>query len=202
MHTLLLASQSQSRHMLLRDAGIPFHTIGHSADESQCDMTGSLYDVVFRIAYTKIEHIHIPETYTGDTAFVLSADTMSVDSHGTMHGKPKDYADAVAKIKAIRDGSTVCTGFCIRKFERDGNTWRIADEHSGVVSAETVFYVPDAWIDQYLTDHPIAMVANGAVAVEGYGLQFLKRLNGSFTTVVGLPLFEIRHALTDLGFYQ
>ena len=38
------------------------------------------------------------------------------------------------------------------------------------------------------------------MAIEGVGSQFVKSIDGSYTAIVGLPLFELRTALLELGF--
>ena len=40
----------------------------------------------------------------------------------------------------------------------------------------------------------------GAGVIEGIGQAFLKNINGSYTAVIGLPLFELRQALKKIGF--
>ena len=45
------------------------------------------------------------------------------------------------------------------------------------------------------------MQASNAIAIEGCGGQFLQWVRGSYTTIVGLPMFELREALEEIGFY-
>jgi len=70
-----------------------------------------------------------------------------------------------------------------------------------VVEAGYRFVIPDHWIDRYL-EHSWAMIASGAIAVEFYGAQFLQWIDGSYTTVMGLPMFELRQDLEKLGFFD
>jgi len=44
------------------------------------------------------------------------------------------------------------------------------------------------------------MYCCGAGMVEGFGASFLKSINGSYSAVIGLPLFELRDALKKLDF--
>ena len=44
------------------------------------------------------------------------------------------------------------------------------------------------------------MNVSGAVAIEEFGAQYLKSISGSYTAVVGLPLYEVKEALIDLNF--
>src|SRR5579864_8294380 len=103
-NSLYFGSKSQSRRMLLEEAHIPFRVIEQNADETACDWTLPLEQLVMSIALHKMEHVMLPAgNQEEEVCFVLTADTMSHDSSGTIHGKPIDRNDAIAKIKAARD---------------------------------------------------------------------------------------------------
>jgi len=201
-YTLYFGSKSAPRRMLLEQSHIPFTIVSQDADESQCDWGLPLPQLVLSIALYKMQHVILPDGKNeGDICFVLTADTMSHDKTGTIHGKPVDRADAIAKIKATRDGSFLCTAFCLdRKVWRSGK-WEIEERVADIVSAEFSFIIPDQWIDTYLEKVPFLDVSGG-IAVELYGNQFLKVVHGSYATIIGLPLFEVREALQKLGFYK
>jgi septum formation protein len=208
---LYFGSKSQSRRMLLEESQIPFVTVDQDADESQCDWGLPLPQLVLSIALYKMQHVILPDgKQEGDICFVLTADTMGQDKMGVIHGKPVDRADAIAKIKAAANGSYLCTAFCVdRKVWRTGPTsprlrragkWVIEERVADVVDAEFLYLVPDNWIDIYLEKTPYLEVS-GAIAVEKFGNQFLKTVHGSYSTIIGLPLFEVREALEKLGFF-
>ena len=201
-YTLYFGSKSEPRRMLLEESQIPFTLVNQDADETQCDWGLPLPQLVLSIALYKMEHVILPDgKQEGDICFVLTADTMSHDKTGKVHGKPADRNDAIAKIRATREGSFLCTGFCLdRKVWRSGQ-WQIDERIADVVSAEFSFIIPDQWIDTYLEKVPFLDVSGG-IAVERYGNQFLKVVHGSYSTIIGLPLFELRHALEKLGFYK
>jgi len=198
---LLLGSKSKSRQMLLNEAQIPFILIDQYADEAQCDWGMPLQKVVESIALHKMEHLNLPEGKEGDYAFVLTADTLSQDSHGAVHGKPKDYIDAVKKIKRAQNGSRLCTAFCLdKRIFKDGK-WHIEKRIQDSVRAKFLFEVPDHLIDDYLK-HSIGLECSGAIAIEQYGLRYLKWVDGSYSAIVGLPIYQVRQALTELGFFN
>lgn len=118
-----------------------------------------------------------------------------------LQGKPVDRADAVNKIKQARMGSRVCTAFCLNKYEWRDGAWQLAMSRHGCVSVDYLFYIPDSLIDWYL-DNSIGIGCAGAVAVEEFGAQFLQSVNGSHSGLIGLPLFEVRQALTECGFFE
>jgi|SRR5690606_19732733 len=198
---LYFGSKSQSRRMLLEESRIPFITVDQDADEAQCDWGLPLPQLVLSIALYKMQHVIVPDgKKEGEVCFVLTADTMSHDKMGTIHAKPVDRSDAVAKIKATRQGSFLCTAFCLDKKVWRSGKWVVQERIADVVSAEFIFYIPDNWIDIYLDTIPFLNVSGG-IAVEQYGNQFLKTVSGSYSTIIGLPLFEVRVALEKLGFF-
>ncbi len=188
--------------MLLRESKIPFMTVHQDADETQCDYALPLEQLVASIALHKMNHLILPDGEAeGAICFVLTADTLSQDKDGTVHGKPIDRSDAIAKIKSARNGSRLCTAFVVdRRIWRNG-AWEVQERIAQQVIAEYLFYVSDEWIDIYL-DSSIGMQASNAIAIEGYGDQFLRWVRGSYSTIVGLPMFEVREALQQVGFFQ
>ena len=201
-HILYLGSQSQSRKKLLEDAQIPFILASHNADETKCDWVSSLRETVERITLYKMEHIVIPEANKeGDICFALTADTLSQSLDGSLRGKPVDKADAIDKIKISRPGATVGTAFCLDKKVYRSGKWIVSKRIKEYVEAKYEFDVPNEWMDVYLKKS-YSLTASGAIAIEGYGEQFLKWVDGSYSTIVGLPMFEFREALHKLGFFD
>lgn len=201
MSILLLASQSQSRKMLLEEAKISFELIEQNADESACDWGLALNELVAAIALHKMRHAVLPAGKEGDIIFMLTADTLSQDSNGVIQGKPKNREDAIEKIKQARKGTRLCTAFCLdKKIMRNGE-WHTQEAIHEVVHAEYLFYIPDDWIERYF-EVSVALSCSNAVAVEKYGAQFVKQVRGSYSAIVGLPMYELRQALNRLGFFE
>lgn len=199
-NTLLLASSSASRQQLLRDAHIPFTLVTQTADETECDWNLPLPQVVANIARYKMAHVQLPAGVEGEICYVVTADTLSEDSKGTLSGKPKDLADAIQQIKIARDGMCTGTAFCLdRKIYRNG-TWEIDQRVERYVDAHYKFIIPDIWLDVYLKTS-LGLACSSAIDIEWYGGLFLQSVNGSYTAIVGLPLFELREALEEVGFF-
>jgi septum formation protein len=200
MHdTLLLASTSASRQLLLREAQIPFMCIAQEADESACDWNQPLQKLVESIAMHKMEKVVMPHGKPGDTAFVLTADTLSEDAYGTISGKPASREQALAMLKIAREGMRTGTAFCLERKIWADDAWHTDKRIVQFVDAHYLFAVPDFWLDTYF-DRSIAMNTAGAIAIEGYGSLFLQSVQGSYTAIVGLPIFEVRQGLERLGF--
>lgn len=198
---LHLASQSYSRQQLLKESEIPFTLLAQDADESACDWTLPLDKLVASISLYKMNHAILPEGKEGDVLFVLTGDTLSQDANGVIQGKPVDREDAIAKIKQARGGTKLCSAFCLDKKEYKDGEWNLAERIHEVVHSEYLFYVPDNWIDRYL-EKSIGLSCSNAIAVELFGAQFLKYIRGSYSTIVGLPMYELREALERMGFFS
>jgi len=202
MKNIWLASKSPSRQYLLREAQLPFMVVEQNADESRCDWSQSLEAVVGSIARYKMEGALLPAGVEGQVAYVLTADTLTQDMAGVIHGKPVDYADAQAKFEALQPFSRVATAFCLQKKQYSGGEWRLVEERNCCVVSVCEFMVPENWRKRYVERSAIGLEAAGGMAVEAYGMQFLKSIQGSYSAVIGLPLYELREALETLGFFD
>jgi septum formation protein len=197
---LYIASKSSSRKMLLEQMGINFTVIEQNADESKCDWSMPLQRVVENIAQYKMDHALMPIGQEGEIAFVLTADTLGEDTTGAVTGKPTDVADAIEKIKRACGRNRCGTAFCLEKKIYQDGKWRTQQRIVRYVEASFEFDIPHDLIAEYIRVSG-ALETAGAIKIEGYGAQFFKSINGSYSTIVGLPLFELRAALTQLGFY-
>lgn len=174
--------------------------IGHSADESACNWNLPLEKLVESIALSKMEHVALRPGNPGAYAFVLTADTLSRDVSGVISGKPISRDDARKKLIEARQGMYTGTAFCLDKRVWSDGAWRVDERIVRFVGASYKFNVPDAWIERYL-DATTSLTCSAAIAIEGYGGIFLQDVQGSYTTIVGLPLYELREALEQLNFF-
>lgn len=200
-HILYLASKSASRKKLLERAGISFEIIGQDADESQCDWNQELQIVVESIAMHKMNHIIMPAGIDGQIAFVLTADTLSVDTTGAIRGKPTDEKEAFMMLEKANGPRNRCgTALCIEKRIFKDGAWQTQKRIIKYAQAIYDFHIPQEYIKKYLHDTG-AMEAAGAIKIED-GAQFVRSINGSYTAIVGLPMFELWQALHEIGFYS
>jgi septum formation protein len=200
MKTLYLASTSASRKMLLAQSKIPFTIIQQSADEAACDWNLPLEQVVRNIALYKMEHALVPQGQENDICYVLTADTLTLNSQGGIEGKPIDRQDAIKKLQSARNGARTGTAFCLDRRLFKHGAWHIQERVVRFVQADYQFNVPDNQLDFYLDT--IGFWGSCAIAIEDFGAQFLETVNGSYTTIVGLPMYELRQELTKLGFFS
>jgi septum formation protein len=229
-HILYLASQSPSRKRLLQEAGIPFQVLEQSANEQACDWTLPLEQLVESIAVHKMEslcmqgrmdstslrfaHHERPLALSPsalrinsgegceNTIWVLTADTLGADAQGRIYAKPNDYQDAVNQLKSQRDQWVrVATGFCIERKRFEAGRWQTEERFSQTVISQILFSIEDHEIDEYI-EVVGALKCAGSIAIDGFGGQYFKALNGSYSSVIGLPLYEVRQALKKTGFFD
>ncbi|MEO5329842.1 MAG: Maf family protein [Magnetococcus sp. THC-1_WYH] len=174
---LRLASQSPRRLALLRQIGLEPEVAPQDVDETQ--RPGETpRDYVERMAQTKAQ--------TGASAEVplcLGADTV-VTMDGEVFGKPQDAMQARQTLKVLAGRShQVLTAIALAV--GDPPIIRSA------VSTTTVWMntATDLEIDAYIaTGEP--MDKAGAYGIQGLGAFLITRIDGSYTGVMGLPLFE------------
>ncbi len=204
-HTLYLASGSATRKELLAAAQIPFVLIGHTADESVADLSKPLPEVVVWLAELKMSNVQIPDgTYPDPVVFVLTADTLTLtmrDGKATLLGKPKDRPDAVDMLKRSETGATTGSGFCIQKRVWRQNAWHILEQQTGYAQGWALIVIDDAWIDFYL-DRTDYMSLSGAIKIRGLCEQFTKEISGSYSAIMGLPMYQVKDTLMRMGFYE
>ena len=196
---IYLASQSAGRKLLMEEAQIPFTTISQSADEHECDWNQSLQDVVLSIARYKMEYAVIPAATDNKHCIVITADTLVQSPQGNICGKPESIEHAKKMLQELQGSLLVASAFCARSFEWDGAQWKQVAAHEECVTSTMELYMTDAEIKDYISKIDVLKIA-GALHVEGYGSQFIKSVEGSYTAIIGLPMFELRKALQQLGF--
>jgi len=95
----------------------------------------------------------------------------------------------------------VGTAFCVDRKVWRGDHWKVFKRIQGYEVGEYELNISDEWIDIYL-EKSFSASSSGAIAIEVYGAQFLKTVSGSHSAIVGLPMFEVREALQEVGFFD
>lgn len=203
---LYLASQSGSRQLILKEALIAYKLINHRYDEESVVFKGNFEEYVMTIATGKNESVTTEMIDASvEVAYIVTADTL-IQSTVTSEilAKPVNKEHATDMIRTISKGPiVVATAMVVRKLERiDAHAFRETARKNVVVSIPIEFSIPEERIADYFANSPSAMLASGACTVEGFGHQFMKSINGSFTGAQGIPAYELREALQDLGYYK
>lgn len=181
-NSLILASASPRRLELLAQIGIRPTVQPADIDETpESGETGR--DLVERLARTKCESI------TSDRA-VLAADTVVVRG-SRVYGKPENRAHGIDMLLSLSgEVHNVFTSVCV-KFEEQLLVKTVQTSVHFTHFDETI-------AQQYWATGECAGKA-GSYAIQGMGAVFVERLDGSYSNVMGLPLFETAQLLTKIG---
>jgi len=201
---IYLGSQSTSRRELLEIARIPYCLLSHTSSEIEDENLPEFSQRVLAVALGKMKTIKLPQEAEDllQPVFVLTADTLIRTMHSKQtFGKPNSIDHARAMIATLRQEPVeIVTGCCLEKRIYGKGVWQILDFRLWATTAQAEFIISEDMVDLYFEKTPNFLHIASACAVEGFGQNFLKSLNGSYSGVLGLPLFELRQALKELKF--
>ncbi|NTU58304.1 MAG: septum formation protein Maf [Chlorobiaceae bacterium] len=186
---LILASRSPRRRELLALTGIPFETASVDIDET-FDPLVSVEENVTSISRKKAEAVRASLMITTEEAVVLGSDTTVLLDDKPL-GKPVDFKDAFSMLSALQ-GRTheVLTGFCVLHGQKavSGHA-RTLVEFEPISPAEIARYI------ELMQPYDKA----GSYGIQDTMLAcFIKRIDGCYYNVVGLPLSRVFAALKPL----
>lgn len=188
---LILASTSQRRAEILRDAGVSFTVVSSAVDETPYPGEAP-QALVQRLADAKADLVAARAV---GPAIVIAADTVVV-LDGQVLGKPRSTDDARHMLEQLSGRThSVHTGVSLI---------RLPDaERLQFVETTLVHFsrLTAAEISQYLaTEEPYDKA--GAYAIQGRAGRFIPRIEGCYYNVVGLPLEHLLAALRELGWTE
>jgi len=187
---IYLASSSPRRQELLRQIGLEFQVIPSEIEEVRQPGEAPI-DYVRRVAADKTRAVVRLVTDRGlGAAPVLGADT-EVVIDGEVLGKPRDRDHARQMLQRLQGrGHEVLSGLCLSTV----NGEQLALSESRV----TMSRLSANEIDRYLESGEADDKAGG-YAIQGRAAGFIQRLEGSYSGVMGLPLFELRELMVRAG---
>ncbi|RKZ35456.1 MAG: septum formation inhibitor Maf [Gammaproteobacteria bacterium] len=182
---LLLASRSPRRQALLTQIGVRFHCCPVDIDE-QRELAESPLEYVRRMAAAKAEAVL--EAGTPNGLPILGADTAVVLEDDVL-GKPRDATHAQALLMRLSGRShQVLSAVAVA----------VGGPHIQVrVSVSEVWFRPvteSECVAYCATGEPLDKA--GGYAIQGQAAIFVERLVGSYSGVMGLPLFETAELLS------
>jgi septum formation protein len=183
-----LASASPRRRELLAQIGVPFRLIAAELDETPLPGEAP-QDYVSRLAAAKAD-AGWQRSRGAELAPVVAADT-AVVLDGRILGKPKDRSDGESMLLELSGRRhQVLTAVAVRSSA--GNEVKISGSwvtFRPVNAAEAAAY--------WRTGEPRDKA--GGYAIQGYAAIFIADLKGSYSGVMGLPLFETAALLNTVG---
>ncbi len=195
MKKLILASQSPRRKVLLEQLGYSFSTLVANIDES---LSGdeSAADYVLRLAQEKALAIfNSLSSEQQKESLILGADTCVVIDDLIL-GKPANEAECIETLLRLSSNQhQVLTAISVVGYEADG-TLKISKD---IIATQVYFksLTADEIKRYWQTGEPKDKA--GSYAIQGIGGQFVTSINGSYSAVVGLPLYETAQLLVKSG---
>ncbi|MEI7611519.1 MAG: Maf family protein [Betaproteobacteria bacterium] len=196
---LYLASRSPRRRELLSQIGVQFDTIifrNPPREDSEIDETPhadeSPVDYVQRVSRAKAEHgWRIVKWRKLWSQPVLAADT-TIELDGKIIGKPFDPIDARNILQRL-SGQThrVLTAVAVAFEGRTESVLSVSEVRFGILSEDE--------IERYVASGE-PMDKAGAYGIQGHAGIFIENLSGSYTGVMGLPLFETGQLLRRFNY--
>lgn len=186
-HRVILASASPRRAQLLTQLGVFFDVLPQAIDETPKSGESAI-ELSLRLAQEKAQSA-LAET--GDArVLVLGSDTV-VDVDDTLLGKPVNGEDAIRMLVQLSDRiHRVCTAVSLTS--RDSSASRLSEtkvRFREITESEARAY--------WNTGEPNGKA--GGYAIQGLGAVFVESISGSYSGVMGLPLFETAALLAEFG---
>jgi septum formation protein len=186
---LILASASPRRRELLEQIGVPHEVLAVDVDESPLPGE-SPEQLVCRLARDKAV---AGRALSAATRPVLGADTLVVLG-GQVFGKPRDAADAMRTLQALSGQvHTVMTAVALAM--PDGALLETLSQTEVRMRPLS----PAEILGYWSSGEPAGKA--GAYAIQGRGAAFIEHIRGSYSGVMGLPLYETARLLQAQGLY-
>ncbi len=187
---IFLASESPRRIELLQQLGVQFETINAPVEEVALPNEPPESYVV-RMAIEKA--LSGFNKVAGKAIWVVGGDTV-VMLKGRVFGKPKNEADAFNMLSRLSGQTHDVLSAVAIVF--DGEVF-------SALNTTTVRFkvLSESEIMNYISTHEPFGKA-GSYAIQGLGAKFIKGIDGSYSAVMGMPLFELNQLLEASGYHS
>jgi septum formation protein len=184
---IYLASKSPRRQELLKQIGIPFKLLKQNTNEQALNNEKPT-DFVIRLANEKAQNsLQLLQQKQLEIAPVLGADTIIVTKDNIIIGKPSDKEHALNILNILSDQTHhVLTAICLTDGKQTYSTLS-----SSSVSFKKLSSIE---MDNYCNSGE-AVDKAGAYAIQGKAASFITNISGSYSGIMGLPLYETSNLL-------
>lgn len=192
--SLILASSSPFRRMLMENAGLQFSAIAADIDErsieAPLESRGAGPDAV-ALVLAKAKAKEVSDRFPG--SLVIGSDqTMSLDDR--VFHKPKTMAEAEEHLRSLA-GKTHRLNSAVALARNGDIVW----EHVSHAVLTMRPLSPDFIRRHIGRVGEKALQSVGAYQLEGEGIQLFSAVDGDYFTIVGLPMLPLLGQLRDLG---
>ena len=184
---MILASNSQRRQEILKDAGFNFRVITSNIEE--ISDKENVIERILDIAEKKMEQI----AKNNVNEFILAADTV-VELDKNIFGKPKDREEAFKFLKLLSGKiHRVITAYVFKNISKNILIREV------VISEVKFFDLDDETINWYLdTGEPFDKA--GAYGIQGYGRVLVEKIDGDYYSIMGFPISNFLKNLRKIGY--
>jgi septum formation protein len=190
---LLLASASSIRRTMLEQAGVAFEAVPAEIDESH-EKERSSDPATIATALSGAKAVAVSRGYP--EAWVIGSDSV-VTVDGRLFGKPANRGEAAEHLRFF-SGKTMRLTSAVALARESKIGWSTCD--SAKLQVRTL---SDSFIDSYLdAEWPEVGYCVGVFRLEGRGVQLFDSIDGSFFTILGMPLLPLLGALRERGILQ
>ena len=184
---MILASNSQRRQEILKDAGFNFRVITSNIEE--ISDKENVIERILDIAEKKLEQI----AKNNVNEFILAADTV-VELDKNIFGKPKDREEAFKFLKLLSGKiHKVITAYVFKNISKNILIREV------VISEVKFFDLDDETINWYLdTGEPFDKA--GAYGIQGYGRVLVEKIDGDYYSIMGFPISNFLENLRKIGY--
>lgn len=183
---IILASRSPRRFELLKSLNLKFKVQPSSFEEHKKHIAPS--KLVKLNAIGKAREI----ARKNPDSIIIGVDTIGAYKKHILN-KPKDFADAIRILKMLNNTThTVYSGVCVIDTRKN-------KEYSFIEKTRVTFIkMTDQEIKAYIHSGE-SMDKAAAFAAQGLGSLFIKKIDGDYFNVVGLPIYKLGRLLKKLG---
>lgn len=187
MEKIILASSSPRRIEILKNLGIEFDIVPSNYEEVIANKLPE--DLVCYLAKSKALEVSLRVEVE---SLIIAADTMVFVDKKPL-GKPHTGNAAYCMLKSLSGRKhDVITGICL--LSKKSNKIYVDYEVTNVLFKE----LSDEEIWSYIgTGEPLDKA--GAYGIQGFGGLFVKRIEGCYFNVVGLPIYKLYNGLREMG---
>ena len=184
---MILASNSQRRQEILKDAGFNFKVMTSNIEE--ISDKENISERILDIAERKLEQI----AKDNANEFILAADTV-VELDKNIFGKPKDREEAFKFLKLLSGKiHRVITAYVFKNISKNILIREV------VISEVKFFDLDDETINWYLdTGEPFDKA--GAYGIQGYGRVLVEKIDGDYYSIMGFPISNFLKNLRKIGY--
>lgn len=185
---IILASQSPRRKELMDLLNIKYEVIPSEIDET-FEEGLSIVEQSKRLAYIKAKEIF---NKTSEDRVVIGSDSMVI-KNGKVYGKPKDNQEVAKILNELRDSShQVITSLCVMIQNKGGFKQYIDYDIAEVYFKDMTGEEIQKWISTGK-----ALDKAGGYAIQSEFCVHINKIEGNYTTVVGLPMHKLYEVIKE-----